>query len=462
VKSRESAAAVRPRPVRLLRGLSPARLLQSGQGAALLIAGVLVLGINLRGAITSLPPIFPELESALHLSAGTLSLLAAIPVLCFGVFSGAGAPLSRRFGEERVLGMAVVLLAAGLLLRGVSPSVLLFPGTVIAGAAIALLNVLLPSLVKRRIPERAGLVIGLYLAMLSVGAIVASAAAVPVFNAAGGGTTSGSASVRIALGLWAAPAVLAAVLWLPQLRYRTMPNGASPEAVPMADVLPGEAVLSGKAVLPGKAAAAVRPAGVLAMGRSALAWQVTAFMGLQSLTYYATLSWFPTMLRERGVSAVHAGDLLALMNFGNAVTCLLIPVLAHRATDQRRLAVVAVAATGVGIAGAVFGPAALAPEFIAVLGLGQGATLGLAIFYTMARAPDPATAASLSAFAQGVGYLLASAGPLTIGFLHDATGSWTLPGAVLLAVAVAELVAGWLGGRALMVPGAGSMAKTLT
>jgi len=429
VKSEEPAAAVRPRPVRLLR---------PGQGAALLIAGVLVLGINLRGAITGLPPVFPELESALHLSAGTISLLAAIPVLCFGVFSGAGAPLSRRFGEERVLGLAVVLLAVGLLLRGGSPSVLLFPGTVIAGGAVALLNVLLPSLVKRRIPERAGLVIGLYLAMLSVGAIVASAVAVPAFNAAGGGTTSGSASVRIALGLWAAPAILAAALWLPQLRYRTVPAGTA----------------TARAVLPGKAAAAAtRPAGALAMGRSALAWQVTAFMGLQSLTYYATLSWFPTMLRERGVSAVHAGDLLALMNFGNAVTCLLIPVLAHRATDQRRLAVVAVAATGAGIAGAVFGPAALAPEGIAVLGLGQGATLGLAIFYTMARAPDPATAASLSAFAQGVGYLLASAGPLTIGFLHDTTGSWTLPGVVLLVVAVAELIAGWLAGRALTVPG---------
>src|SRR5262249_1660197 len=144
------------------------------------------------------------------------------------------APLSRRFGEERVLGIAVVLLAAGLLLRGVSAPVLLFPGTVIAGAAIALLNVLLPRLVKRRVPERAGLVSGLSWLMLWAGAIVASAVAVPVFNAAGGGATSGSASVRIALALWAAPAVLAAVLWLPQLRYRAVPDGtAAPSAVRM-------------------------------------------------------------------------------------------------------------------------------------------------------------------------------------------------------------------------------------
>jgi len=412
VTSRESVAPAR---------LRSARRLPSGRGAALLIVGAIALGINMRAAITSLPPIFPELESALHLSAATMSLLAAVPVLCFGLFSGAGAPLSRRFGEERILGAALILLATGLLLRGLSPAGLLFPGTIIAGGSIALLNVLLPSLVKRRVPEQAGLVIGLYLLMLSGGAIIASAVAVPVVNAIG----SAPAAVRVGLGLWAVPAILAALLWVPQLRYRTVPAEAS--------------------------TAGSRPAGVLAMGRSALAWQVTLFMGLQSLSYYATLSWFPTMFRERGVSALHAGDLLALMNLGNAVTCLLIPVLAHRAADQRKLAVAAVAATAAGIAGAVFGPAALAPESIAILGLGQGASLGLAIFYTMARAPNPATAASLSAFAQGAGYLIASTGPLTIGFLHDVTGGWGLPAVVLLGVVAAELITGWLAGRPLTV-----------
>ena len=190
------------------------------------------------------------------------------------------------------------------------------------------MNVLLPSLVKRRMPERAGLVIGLYLLMLSAGAIVASLLAVPVFNAAGNGLTAGSASVRITLGLWSVSAVVAALVWLPQLRHRTVPR-----------------------------AGPVRGAGALAMGRRALAWQVTLFMGLQSLSYYATLSWFPTMFRDRGVSAVQAGDLLALMNLGNAVTCLLVPVLAHRAADQRKLAAVTAVAIGAGIAGAVFGPA---------------------------------------------------------------------------------------------------------
>jgi CP family cyanate transporter-like MFS transporter len=399
----------------------------AGAGIALLTAGILALAFNLRAAITSLPPIFPELHTALHLSSASQALLAAIPVLCFAVFSGAGAPLSRRLGEERVLGAALVLLAAGLLLRGADPARLLFPGTVVAGAAIALMNVLLPSLVKRRRPERAGLLIGLYLLSLSAGAIAGSLIAVPVYQAAGGG----GGAVRLTLGLWAVPALIGAAVWLPQLRYRTLPARRAP------------------AVL-----ATTRPAAALApsaLWRQPLTWQVTAFMGLQSLSYYAALSWFPTLFRDRGTSAVHAGTLLAIMNLGNAVTALLVPVLAHRLRDQRVLSAVSMAGTAIGLAGSAFGPLPAAAAFMFLLGLGQGASLGLGIFYTMARAPDPVTAASLSAFVQSAGYLLASAGPLLLGFLHTATGGWTIPVLVLLGITALQLVTGWLAGRDVVV-----------
>jgi MFS transporter, CP family, cyanate transporter len=393
-------------------------------GGTLLVTGILALAFNLRTAITGLPPLFPELQSVLHISSGSVALLAAVPVLCFGVFSGSGAPLSRRYGEERVLGAALALIVMGLLARGLAPSDLLFPGTIIAGAGIALMNVLLPSLVKRRRPERAGLLIGLYLLMLAIGSIAASAAAVPVFTAAGGGHQA----TRLVLGIWAVPAVIAGLIWLPQLRYCTAPEGRTQRA------------------------RSARHVGALAMARHKLAWQVTLFMGLQSLSYYAALSWFPTMFRDHGISAAYAGTLLALMNFGNGVTALLIPVLAHRFADQRVLAVAAMAATAVGLAGAGYGPRSLVAVCVVILGLGQGASLGLAIYYTMARASDPVVAASLSAFAQGVGYLLASTGPLLIGILHTATGGWDIPVAVLLGVVVLQLVTGWLAGRDATVP----------
>jgi MFS transporter, CP family, cyanate transporter len=381
------------------------------------VAGVVVLAFNLRGSITSLPPLFPELSSSLHLSSAAVAALAATPVLCFGVFSGVAAPLSRRYGEERVLLAALALLGIGLVGRAALPAWLLFPGTVFAAAAIALMNVLLPSLIKRRQPGRAGLLIGVYLLSLAAGAILGSLLAVPIFQASGG-------SVPLALGVWALPVVVAVLAWLPQWRFRTAPAGTRP---------------SGQQPL-------------LKVSRYLLAWQVMGFMGLQSLIYYATLSWLPTLFRDRGADPVHAGTLLALMNIGNAATLMLIPVLAHRTRDQRWLVALTVASSAVGLTGAWFAPMGGAAFWVVLLGFGQGAALGLAVYFTVARAPDPVSSASLSAFAQGAGYLVATTGPLAVGFLHTATGSWTVPVVVLLAVLVAELAAGWGAARPATLP----------
>ena len=387
-------------------------------GGGLLLAGILATSFNMRASITGLPPVFPEMTAAAGWTTATKSALAAMPVLSFAVFSGLAPLLARKIGEERVLGVSLVLLAAGLGLRSAAPGVLLLPGTIVAGCAIALVNVLLPSMIKRRWPDLAGLVIGLYLSTLTAGAVVGAVIAVPVFNAAGGTASGGSGlAVRLTLGMWALPALAAVLVWLPQLRFRTLP------------------------------AAADGRRGVLAMGRIPLAWQVMGFMSLQSLSYYATLSWFPTMFRDHGISADSAGNLLALMNVGNAITGLIVPVLAHRARDQRWLAGTAVILITIGLAGSAFAPNSAVVLFVCLLGLGQGGAFGLSVFLFTARAADSHTAAALSGFAQGVGYLLASAGPLLIGLLHSVTGSWTVPVAILLAVSGGQFVTGLLASR---------------
>jgi len=383
----------------------------------LLVVAVAAAGFNLRTAITSLPPLFPELAARLDLSPATLSLLATTPVLCFGVVSAFAPWINRRWGEERSLLIALTVLTAGLLLRGAAPSTMLFPGTVLAASAIAVMNVLLSSMVKRRWPERAGLLVGIYLTTLSVGAILSSLLSVPLYQASGG-------SIPLALGIWAGPAAVAVVLWLPQLRYRA----------------------------PGATRSASRAPVRIKVYRFALTWQVTAFFGLQSLLYYAALSWLPTIFRDRGASPIAAGNLLALMGVGNLATSLLVPVLAHRSPGQRALVVPSLIGTAAGLAGALWAPLGTAPLWVLLLGVSQGSCLGLAIFFTMARAPDPGTAASLSGFAQSVGYLVAAAGPLEVGLLHSATGSWNIPMALLLVLAGCELAVGLLAARPLVLP----------
>jgi CP family cyanate transporter-like MFS transporter len=404
---------------------------------ALLVVAVAAAGLNLRTAIAGLPPLFPDLAARLHLSSAVLSLLAAAPVICFGVASAFAAWLSRRFGEERTLFAALGVLCAGLLLRGLWPGALLFPGTILAGSAIGILNVLLSSLVKRRWPERAGLLLGIYLTGLSVGAILASLLSVPLYQASGD-------SVRISLGVWAGPAALAMLLWLPQLRYRALGRGGP--AAPPAPAGPGRS-----AAIPAPDGAAA-PAAHIKVHRYALSWQVMGFMGLQSLLFYAALSWLPTIFQDRGTSAVAAGNLLALMAAGNLAAAFFVPALAQRTPDQRMLVVPSMALTGVGLVGCLWAPPGQAALWTFLLGVSQGACLALAIFFTIARAPDPGAAASLSGFAQSGGYLVASAGPLEVGLLHAVTGSWDIPVLLLLVLVVAGIAVGILAARPLGRP----------
>ena len=378
--------------------------------SALAVAGVVLVALNMRTAIAEIPPVLPDLG----LSSAAQSVLATVPVICFGLAALAAPALRTWLGEERGLLAVLAVLLAGVLVRAAWPSGGLFPGTVLVGCAIAVMNVLVPSLVRRRFPGHVGLMTGVYTTALVTGGSIAAATTVPLREAADG-------SLHLALGIWAIPLVIGIAAWLPQRGHRALPSGAG-----------------------GREA-------IRALGRSPVAWYVTAFMGFQSLLYYAPLSWLPAIHRDQGIDPAIAGVLLSTMNLVSIPTTFLAPVLAHRMRDQRKSVAGCVALTAIGLAGILLAPSSTALVWVVIMGLGQGAALSLALLMIVLRAGDDHTAARLSSMAQGFGYLLAAAGPLLMGLLHAATGGWSVPLLALIALCGAELWAGLAAGRARVV-----------
>ncbi len=371
----------------------------------LLVVGVLLLAANLRPALTALAPLIGEVRADTGVSNGVAGLLTALPLLAFGFLSPVAPRLARWIGMERALLASLLVLAAGILVRSAGTVALLFVGTAVLGAAIAVGNVLLPGLVKREFPGRAGLATSAYSTAMGVAAALAAGASFPISQQTGLGW-------RASLALLAVPAVLAAVAWLPLVHG-------------------------------GGAIASDRDSRGISLWRSPLAWQVTLFMGLQSLAYYVTLTWLPLILRETaGMSAAQAGWMLALAQAVGIASMFLAPVLAGRTPSQRGVLAASVALSGAGTLGLLVSPGAATALWVVLIGLGQGACFSLALTFFALRAPDPEHAAALSGMAQSIGYLLAASGPFLFGVLRDATGAWTVPLALLLAIVSCLMVTG--------------------
>ena len=372
----------------------------------LLVLAIVLLAANLRPALTSVAPLIGQIRTDTGVSNGVAGLLTGLPLLAFAVLSPIAPRLARRFDMERVLLASLLVLAVGILLRSAGVVAALFLGTAILGAAIAVGNVLLPSLVKREFPERTGLMTSTYTTALAVSAAIAAGASFPIAYQVDGW--------RGSLALWALLALVAAVAWFPQIRSADPANASTGTS-----------------------------RGVTGLWGSVLAWQVTLFMGLQSLGYYVVLTWLPEILQEEvGVSASQAGWMLALAQVVVIPAMFIAPVLADRRPSQYSVVVVAVTLTGVGTLGLLVAASTATVLWIVLLGLGQGACFSLALTFFALRAPDSAHAAALSGMAQSIGYLLAAGGPFLFGLLRDATHAWTAPLTLLVAVTVCLLITG--------------------
>ena len=273
----------------------PAPVPARGMRALMLAVGLMLVALNLRPALSSLGPILPDVIRDTGITAVGASILTTAPVLCLGLFGFLAPKIAGRLGTERAILAFLVVLAAGTALRGVLSFPGLLAGSIVAGAAIGIIGVLLPGLVKRDFPDKASLMTGVYTMALCAGAAFAAGSAVPFQQAMGG-------SWPAALAVWAIPALVAALVWLPMAPRR---GGGSF----------------------GDAAARRQGHG---LWRDPLAWQVTLYMGLQSAVAYMVFGWVAPMLRDRGLDPVMAGLVVSCSILVQVPAALVSPLLATR------------------------------------------------------------------------------------------------------------------------------------
>ncbi len=385
-------------------------------GTWLLVAAIVGVALNQRPAVVAVAPLLEDLRADTGLSSAMAGLLTTMPVLCFGAFAPVAPRLARRFGLESAVGASLLLLAAGIALRLLSPVALLYAGSLLAGAAIALANVLLPAYVKREF-VRPGAVMGAYSAALNIGAAAGAALTLPLAGALDVGWRTG-------LGLWLFVALGGLVLWLPVAG-------------------------TGRAR---RSAGGTPPGGSWALLRLGLARRVTAFLAMQSVQFYAVAAWLPTLLADSGVPTGEGGLLLGLSNVVGAAGALVAPAQAGRMHGQRPLVIAVVAAYAVGLTGLLVSPASGTAVWVCAWGVAQGSGFALALTLIVLRSPTPLVAARLGGVAQCVGYLVAASGPLLLGAVHDLTHGWSWPLALLLAALVPMAWAGWGAARDAVLP----------
>jgi CP family cyanate transporter-like MFS transporter len=396
----------------------------------LVVTGLVLAALNLRPGITSLGALLKEVRDGLGMSGAMAGLLTSVPSACFALFGFAAPRLARRHGPGAVICAGMAAITAGLALRAAAGNTaLLLAASALALGGIAVSNVLMPVIVKRYFPDRVGAMTGLYSMALSLGTALAAAITVPMTDAMGHGW-------RLGLGVWALPAALAVLPWLPLVRDRT---GAPPRHESTA----------GAAAAPRTAAGDRAAAGNGGQGRitgSRTAWALACFFGLQATAAYITMGWMPQIFRDAGLSADKAGLLLAVTMVMGVPLSFVLPPLAARMRTQGPLVVILGVFGLAGYAGLWAAPAAAPWVWALLLGIANCA-FPLALTMIGMRSRTGSGVVRLSAFAQSTGYLISIPGPILVGTLNQASGGWGLPIAFMTALMVPQIVCGVLAGR---------------
>ncbi|MBN3583988.1 MFS transporter [Algoriphagus aestuarii] len=355
---------------------------------SLLITGILLISINLRTSIASVGPLIPFIREDLGLTNGLAGFLTTLPLLTFATFSLFAPAIGKKLGMGRAVFLGIFILTLGVVVRVLGGIELLLFGTALTGIGIVIANVLLIPLIKVRLPQKLGLMTALLATMMSLFAAIAAGFSVPI-------AVDLNLGWRGSLSSWAVFMGIALLFWIPQLtRPKAGMNTSNEKAKNV--------------------------------WKSKLAWQITIFMGCQSVMYFTLTAWLPDMLIARGWSPVEAGAVSSIMQLISLIGSYFAPAILIRLKQQSGVIL------GVGI-GYIFGFLGLFSESeimtyvsLTAIGLGMGASLSIAYTLISLRTAEDQTTARLSAMVQSSGYYLAALGPILFGVSLDLFGSWNI------------------------------------
>ncbi len=367
------------------------------------VIALVLIGLNLRAGITGASALLHDLQTVLGYGPLVAAFIPSIPTLCFALAGAATSWLTGKLGVEKAILLSLAMLAGGLLLRGVPATGMLVAGSVLGMSGLAVCNVAMPSFIREHFASRTSLMTAVYTVTMTTGATVTAVAVVPLAQALG----SPSAAVG-AIGITAVAAFLG---FLPVALHAHRNSTRS-------------------------TAGHVSPWPLLRTRKGLL---LTAIFTLQALLAYALLSWFPYMLTTMGMDASGSGLMFGLMQLVSVPAGMLLIAIGSRPRMLRPAFYLVSATMAVGLALLLVLPVGLAVVPAVLLGFGLGIFPLVMVMISRSGASTAETTA-LSTLAQSIGYLLATTGPFGMGLLHSATGGWTLPLALLLALALVQIV----------------------
>ena len=398
------ASQTAPPTPRLSRPSAPTR------ARLLILAGIVLSAFSLRTAVTSLTPLLTQVGDDLGFGSAVVGVFGMVPPAMFAAFGLATPLVVRRFGLEHTALAAMVLATVGLAGRSLvqgTAGLLLLSAVALAGMGIG--NVVIPPLVKRFFPERVATLSTVYITVLQLGTMVPPLLAVPVADAHGW---------RTSLAMWSVFSLIAVIPWVAVLLVRTAPDPHDLDA-----------------------AAPVAPP--VQVWRSPVAWGLATMFSMTSLNTYAMFTWLPPVLTSAGHSESFGGTMVALFSGIGLISALVAPQLAGRMRNPFPVVVASVTCFVLGYAGLLLSPESGAVLWVTLVGFGP-TTFPLALTLINLRSRTQSGSAALSGFAQGVGYTVASLGPVVFGLLHEGLGGWTPSFAFLGATLVLLVAGGWV------------------